>query len=185
MARTRYRICTSKAPYFLTATLVNWRPLFGRPVCAEIVLESLRFLHEAEDGWTLYAYVIMENHLHWIVHSEALPDVVRRFKSYTARRIVDHLCEAGAESAVRITPHRALQPADRQQHRVWRRDNQPKAIQGERMFWQKVRYIHNNPVQRGYVTDPLHWRYSSASSYAGGEGLIPVTVPNSFADGEP
>lgn len=24
---------------------------------------------------------------------------------------------------------------------------------------QKITYIHNNPVQRGYVDRPVHWRY--------------------------
>ncbi|HEV7999545.1 MAG TPA: hypothetical protein VGP63_06685 [Planctomycetaceae bacterium] len=42
------------------------------------------------------------------------------------------------------------------------------------MMWQKLEYIHNNPVARGYVDDPLHWRYSSARNYAGLPGLIEV-----------
>ena len=25
---------------------------------------------------------------------------------------------------------------------------------------QKLDYIHYNPVKRGYVDDPTHWRYS-------------------------
>jgi putative transposase len=29
------------------------------------------------------------------------------------------------------------------------------------MLQQKVDYIHQNPVRRGYVDDPAHWRYSS------------------------
>jgi hypothetical protein len=39
---------------------------------------------------------------------------------------------------------------------------------------QKREYIHQNPVKRGYVDDPVHWRYSSARNYAGLPGLIPV-----------
>nr|VFK81320.1 MAG: hypothetical protein BECKSD772D_GA0070982_13071 [Candidatus Kentron sp. SD] len=34
--------------------------------------------------------------------------------------------------------------------------------QGEAMMRQKIDYIHNNPVERGYVEDATHWRYSSA-----------------------
>ncbi len=44
------------------------------------------------------------------------------------------------------------------------------------MMWQKLEYIHNNPVVRGYVNDPIHWRYSSARNYAGQVGLVPVTT---------
>jgi hypothetical protein len=34
------------------------------------------------------------------------------------------------------------------------------------MVKQKLDYIHQNPVKRGYVDDPLHWRYFSARNYA-------------------
>ncbi len=37
-----------------------------------------------------------------------------------------------------------------------------------------MEYIHNNPVKKGYVDDPLHWRYSSARNYFGKEGIIEI-----------
>ena len=50
----------------------------------------------------------------------------------------------------------------------------PECIQGDEMMRQKIAYIHNNPVTRGYVDEPEHWRYSSARNYAGIEGLFDV-----------
>jgi len=41
-------------------------------------------------------------------------------------------------------------------------------------YRQKIEYIHNNPVERGYVDRPEHWRYSSARDYLGQEGLLRV-----------
>lgn len=38
----------------------------------------------------------------------------------------------------------------------------------------KVDYIHNNPVKKGFVDKPAHWRYSSARDYHGVVGLIEV-----------
>jgi hypothetical protein len=35
-------------------------------------------------------------------------------------------------------------------------------------------YMHNNPVARGYVDLPVHWRYSSARNYEARPGLIAV-----------
>ena len=52
----------------------------------------------------------------------------------------------------------------------------PKQIVNIQMMQRKLEYIHNNPVARGYVDDPLHWRYSSARNYAGQPGLLPVTT---------
>jgi hypothetical protein len=47
-------------------------------------------------------------------------------------------------------------------------------IQDEEMMRQKLEYIHLNPVKRGFVDDPVHWRYSSARNYMGMAGLMEV-----------
>ena len=41
---------------------------------------------------------------------------------------------------------------------------------------EKLEYMHNNPVKRGYVDEPVHWRYSSARNYAGKAGLAKVVT---------
>ena len=52
----------------------------------------------------------------------------------------------------------------------------PELIQGEKMMIQKLEYMHYNPAKRGYVDDPIHWRYSSARNYAEQEGLLEVCM---------
>jgi putative transposase len=49
-------------------------------------------------------------------------------------------------------------------------------IETEVMLRQKLEYIHDNPVKRCYVSDPIHWRYSSARTYAQIESLVAVTT---------
>ena len=49
-------------------------------------------------------------------------------------------------------------------------------MNNETLFRQRLDYIHNNPVKRGYVDLPEHWRYSSARSYLGLESVLPVEV---------
>ncbi len=44
------------------------------------------------------------------------------------------------------------------------------------MMIQKLEYMHYNPVKRGYVDDPMHWRYSSTRNYAEQEGLLEVCM---------
>jgi len=39
-------------------------------------------------------------------------------------------------------------------------------------WYQKVNYLHHNPVRIGVVERPEDWVYSSAGDYAGGRGLI-------------
>ena len=61
-----------------------------------------------------------------------------------------------------------------QTHQFWQEGSHPKIIEDDQVMWQKLNYIHFNPVRRGYIDDPLHWRYSSARVYAGQEGMIEV-----------
>ena len=59
-------------------------------------------------------------------------------------------------------------------YQVWEEGYQPKLIQNDLMLKSKIEYIHQNPVKRGYVDKPEHWRYSSARDYNGMSGLIEV-----------
>jgi putative transposase len=61
-------------------------------------------------------------------------------------------------------------------YQVWQEGSKPKQIGSDEMMLQKLEYVHNNPVKRGYVDDPVHWRYSSARNYAGLPGLIEVVT---------
>jgi putative transposase len=47
-------------------------------------------------------------------------------------------------------------------------------ISSAEMMQQKIEYIHQNPVKRGYVDQAEHWRYSSARDYAGSKELLPI-----------
>lgn len=175
MGRTRYKIYDKEVAHFLTATTVNWLPLFSNPNHAQVILDALRHLVE-QQRWTLYAYVVMEHHLHWIASAPDLVSEVRGFKSFTARTIIDTLKERNAQWTLQqLAYHRSTQ-RKKQRYQVWQEGSYPKEIQGGAMLRQKIDYIHHNPVRRGYVDEPTHWRYSSARDYAGEPGLIPVTL---------
>ena len=61
-------------------------------------------------------------------------------------------------------------------YQLWQEGSHPQQIASEEMMIQKLEYMHNNPVRRGYVDAPEHWRYSSARNYLGLRGLIDVTT---------
>jgi len=61
-------------------------------------------------------------------------------------------------------------------YQLWQEGIAPKLIQNEQMMIEKINYIHNNPVKRGYVDEPIHWRYSSARNYTDQEGLIEIEI---------
>jgi putative transposase len=47
----------------------------------------------------------------------------------------------------------------------WRQDNQPKEVYSPAFVFQKLSYIHNNPVEAGIVTKAEYYLYSSAMDY--------------------
>ena len=49
----------------------------------------------------------------------------------------------------------------------WRQDNHPKECYSPAFTVQKLTYIHNNPVEAGFVAKPEDYLYSSARDYAG------------------
>lgn len=87
MARTRYKIYNNDQPHFLTMTIVEWIPLFMDKEIVSIILNSLKYIQQ-ERGVTLYAYVVMENHLHMVASGISLNKTIKEFKSFTARCII-------------------------------------------------------------------------------------------------
>jgi len=113
----------------------------ARPELAEIVRDGL--LHGCGATHDMHAFVIMPNHVHVLTtfrDNYRLCDVVRGWKSYSARRINAKLGQNGA---------------------FWQREYFDRYIRDE-MHFERVRsYIEHNPVTAGLTEIPEHWRYGS------------------------
>ena len=97
-----------------------------------------------------------------------------RFKSYTAKNLIHFFSENNIRIILdQLAFYKKAHKGDRALQ-FWQEGVHPEWIQNEDMMRQKVEYIHRNPVERGYVDRPEHWRYSSARDYLGGEGLLEV-----------
>jgi putative transposase len=173
MPRSRYRALNGAYPHFMTATINNWLPVFTRPQTVNIVLDSWRFLQK-ESGFTIYGYVILENHLHLIARSDDIGRDMQRFKSFTALEIVAYLEKSNATRLLKLLAMFKCPHKSDSIHQVWEEGNHPQLIESEEVMRQKLDYVHQNPVKRGYVDCPEHWRYSSARDYAGRKGLIEI-----------
>ncbi len=171
--RTRYRFGHPQAPHFCTCTIVGWLPVFTRPETMDIVLNSWKFLI-ANQRMTIFGYVILENHLHFIASSPDLSKEIGDFKSYTARCIIDLLVTRRVKTLLlQLRMFKKRHKADRE-FQLWEEGSHPQEINGDEMMLQKLEYMHMNPVKRGFVDEPEHWRYSSARNYKGKPGLLEV-----------
>ena len=172
MGRSRYKITYPQLPHFMTCTILHWIPVFTRPQTVEILLNSLQYL--TDEGLKLYAYVILENHLHLIAESEQLGRDIARFKSFTAKNLIQYLSANNITTILKQLEFYKKAHKDDRLYQFWQEGVHPELIQNEVMMQQKVNYIHQNPVKRGYVDLPEHWRYSSARNYQGMVGLLDV-----------
>ena len=80
--------------YFTTTTVVDWVDIFTRPLYKHIILESLTYCQK-QKGLDIYAWVLMTNHLHLIVGTRrpefTLGDILRDFKKYTSKKIIESI----------------------------------------------------------------------------------------------
>ena len=175
MGRSRYRAIASY-PHFITCSITEWMPIFSKPELVAIAFKSLSFLQD-QRRLILHGYVFMENHCHLIVSGERLTKDVGYFKSFTARSIVDWLKQHQPHGYWLKQLERAkARHKTQQRYQVWQEGCHPQGITSAAMLQQKLDYIHNNPVKRGYVDDPAHWRYSSYRNYMGQGGVLTVTI---------
>ena len=175
MAKNRYRICDPRAPHFVTCAVVLWTPLFIEPPIVAILLRSIRHL-QANKQLRLHGYMVMENHLHLIASGENLSAALARFKSFTAQQIIKWLQENGRKTWLKTMAFANRKKDGSRTFQVWQEGYHPQIILGEEMMRQKLNYIHANPVRRGYVDEPTHWRISSARNYNGMPGALEIEM---------
>jgi REP-associated tyrosine transposase len=170
----KYRIDDQKELYFVTFTAINWIDVFVRDIYRQIFIESVKFC-QREKGLQVGAWVIMTSHVHMILGTKGdnnLEDIIRDMKSFTSRRIRKEIEQCNYESRKEwmmwMFKRAGMANSNNNDFQFWIQDNHPVLLTGGEMLMQKLNYIHNNPVEAGFVCEPQHWKYSSAHDYYGG-----------------
>jgi REP element-mobilizing transposase RayT len=89
---TGYQIKEQSALYHITLQVVYWVDVFTRSRYKDIIIENLTYCQQNK-GLSIYAYVIMSNHIHLLVQSQTnnLSDTLRDFKSYTSKKLIESI----------------------------------------------------------------------------------------------
>jgi putative transposase len=166
--------------YFVTASVIGWKQLFRNYDYAMIVLRSLEWLRN-QRRMKIFAFVVMYSHLHILIKPEGLSigDLIRQFGSYTAHEIITRLKEEGqTEALLYFKQHRR---SKRINFSIWQ-DIQAKNIYTEKYLWEKLEYIHNNPVAKEWrlVDDRADYQFSSACYYD--RGIKPIIAIDDVRD---
>jgi putative transposase len=116
----------------------------------------------------------MENHFHAIVYSPvlSLSRVMADLKKFTTRRILAALKAEHQDWLLDLLAAAKAAHKKASRTQVWQEGYHPQAVYTDKVMLQKLAYLHNNPVRRGWVAAPEHWRYSSAHEWL--PGALPL-----------
>ena len=171
--RSRYKFVRENGVYFITSTIVEWISVFTHKDYFDIIAQSLKFCRENK-GLKIYAYVILENHVHLVASAENISYIIMDLKKFTAREIIDKAKDDDNKWLLNQFEFYKKKHKSNSQYQVWQEGVHPQLIETEDILRQKIEYIHNNPVLRGYVAKPEYWVYSSASNYFLDKGVLDI-----------
>lgn len=175
-----FKIRNQELPYFFTATVVDWIDVFTRKIYKDCIIESFDYCIKNK-GMIVFGYVIMSNHIHFIVQSkdEKLTDLIRDFKKFTAKTILEKIRsepESRREWMLERFKLATKSHSRNKNEQFWKYGNHPEEIYTNKFMWTKLDYIHQNPVKAGIVKKASDYIYSSASNYELDEGLIEIEM---------
>ncbi len=163
----RYKITDENGIYFTTHTVVAWLPVFRERKYFKIIADSLKYCQEHK-GLQVFGYVVMLTHFHLMARTgegTKFQDVMRDMKKFTSKEISCQLARDGQNLSLHIFKKAGEREKGNRKYKVWQDAYHPKLVYTNAVARQKLQYMHNNPVRKGFVERPEHWLYSSARNY--------------------
>jgi REP element-mobilizing transposase RayT len=152
------------ALHFVTGNFLDRITVFNQEACCQTFIETLATLL---DEWPckLIAYVLMPDHTHLIVNPKdgRIKEFTGQLKSLSAKAIIKAAHGIDFELDSEGFFH------------VWQESFKAVPLWSAWMIWQKINYIHANPVKAGLVSSAKDYRWSSFQAfYSGGEEPLKI-----------
>ena len=154
MARKWSNLNLPGALHFITGNFFNRQPVFSQERCCQSFVETYSELAK-EWPCKLIAYVLMPDHLHMIVNPRdgRIKEFTGKLKGVSAGSIIN--------SAVGIN----FKLDSEGFHQVWQESFKAQPLWSSWMIWQKINYIHANPVKAHLVASAKDYRWSSFGAF--------------------
>jgi putative transposase len=143
------------ALHFVTGNVLNREPIFHSEQAYLEFLKTLQDLKVKRES-KLIAFVIMPDHFHLVVNPRdgKISEWTGALKSLTARDLI------------RIMPTRFLKTSDDdREHQVWQESFKSLPLWSNWMIWQKINYIHANPVRARLADSARDYRWTSFRAF--------------------
>lgn len=173
-----YKFHNPDGLYFVSFAVIEWIEVFKQESYIDILLDGLVYCQKKK-GMEIVAWCVMTNHMHLIFRTTGLYEpqkVLGEFKQFTSRMLVEAIRtnprESRKEWMVDQFKRAAAKSSNVKNYQFWRHDNKPIELWSNKVIDQKINYVHQNPVKKGWVQKPEDYPYSSAKDYAGEKGLV-------------
>ncbi|WP_134145952.1 REP-associated tyrosine transposase [Flavobacterium sp. 270] len=173
----KYKFREKNSAYFISFATVHWIDVFTREAYFACIIESLEYCRKNK-GMEIFGYCIMPSHLH-IIFRSTFGDpsgLLRDFKGFTSKKMVKIIEENPEESRkdwmLWMFERAGKKNCNVEKKQFWQQHNHPIEIWSLKVFEQKLNYVHQNPVETGFVTDPIDWKYSSARNYGNNDQTV-------------
>jgi len=173
-----YKFWNPDGVYFVSFAVIKWIDVFEREDYKKIIIDALHF-SQFNKGMEIFAWCIMTNHIHLIFRSinGIRPELLLGdFKRFTSKKIVEAIMNNPDEKRRAWLLDQFKKAADSSSNvknfQFWQHDNHPIELWSNKVIQEKLNYIHNNPVEAGFVVRPEEYIYSSARDYSGIKGLL-------------
>lgn len=173
----KYKVRDQTDPTFITITVVDWVDVFIRLEYYRILAASLNYCIQNK-GLRVHAYVYMTNHIHLIITSEdqALQDIIRDFKKFTSKRLIEAIMEYTESRRVWLLKKFSFAAKRTKRgvsYKFWKDGYHPVLLDSYKKLEKRVHYIHYNPVAARFVYHERDWINSSYAAYEEGNREVP------------
>ena len=163
--------------YFITFTCYKWLPLIEQTKAYDEVYKFFTVLNK--NGHTVLGYVIMPNHLHFLLYyqhgAQSLNTVIGNGKRFIGYEIIKRLQQQQNDATLLLLQN-GVNPAEKQRdklHQIWQGTFDIKECRTEKFILQKLNYMHQNPCTGKWKLSlsPHHYEHSSALFYERGKPI--------------
>lgn len=156
MARKWSNLNLPGALHYVTGNVINRWPVFTNPACCQAFTDELAELNRKWPS-KLIAYVLMPDHVHFISNPQdgRIKEFAGALKSLSARKITE------------LETRFNFEKPGKEEKQVWQDSFKAIPLWSGWMVWQKINYIHANPVKAGLVKSAKDYPWSSFNAFYG------------------
>jgi len=171
--------------HHLTFSCYLCLPLLSKERSCNWVLQALQLGRE-KGQFHLWAYVIMPEHVHLVLWPKGaiISQILTTLKQSVSKRALLWIEENAPQFLPRLED---VQPNGKRSYRFWQRGGgYDRNLRSVADIYEKIEYIHANPVRRGLVPTPDAWKWSSCMAWQTGRdepmaidrGSLPPLAPD-------